>query len=231
MRNLRTLKLLISGLIFLAVWHITAQNDSIPKDSISRKKTYNIRIGVDVSKPIIQLIQKQSLSVECLVDVQLKKNWFAATEIGYATEPVNADYFTFYTKGTYVKIGFNYNTYENFIGMNNEVYVGLRYAFSTFEHQLQEYQIIDGSNYFDAYQNTSGQTFSGLQAHWAEAVIGLKVETFKNLFLSTGIQFKKIISSKKPDNFDNLYIPGFGTVYNQRNGVGFHYSISYQFKI
>ena len=36
-----------------------------------------------------------------------------------------------------------------------------------------------------------------------------------------------LVSNKKPDNFDNLYIPGFNRTYAGKFGVGFNYTISY----
>jgi hypothetical protein len=55
----------------------------------------------------------------------------------------------------------------------------------------------------------------------------MKVETFKNLYLGTQISIKKIISTKEPTNFKNLYIPGFNKVFLNDMGIGFNYSISY----
>ena len=42
------------------------------------------------------------------------------------------------------------------------------------------------------------------------------------------MQLKARISEKSPDNFENLYIPGFGRTYDSSKvGTGFSYSISY----
>jgi hypothetical protein len=35
------------------------------------------------------------------------------------------------------------------------------------------------------------------------------------------------MSNKKPQNFDNLYIPGFHRTYDGDFGVGFNYTVSY----
>lgn len=231
MNQLRILRLNISGFLFLFFFSLHAQTETQIVDTLAIPNFYAFRVGVDIAKPIIQLAQNQDVGIEIITDFRLKKNWYIATEIGYASEPVHEDYFNFHTKGKYAKIGFNYNTYENFKGLNNEVYIGMRYGISSFNHQLIDYQILDTNNYFGTQQNIVNQDFEGLQAHWAEAVLGLKVETFKNLYLSTGIQFKKMITQKKPENFDNLYVPGFGSVYLNGNGIGFHYGISYCFPL
>ena len=36
-----------------------------------------------------------------------------------------------------------------------------------------------------------------------------------------------MLSQKRPDSFDNLYIPGFNRTYNGDYGVGFNYTVSY----
>ena len=36
-----------------------------------------------------------------------------------------------------------------------------------------------------------------------------------------------LISNKQPNNFENLYIPGFNRTYNGDFGVGFNYTVSY----
>lgn len=196
-------------------------------DSTQVKNIYGIRVGIDISRPIIQMIQKEDLGVELTADYRVAKNWYAAVELGYESEPGFEDLVVFHTKGSYAKIGFNYNAYENWEGMNNEVYVGLRYAFSRFEQELNSYTIVDFSDYLDNYTISPDTTFDGLSAHWAELHVGLKVETLPNLFLTAGMHFKKLISDKEPERFANLYIPGFNSVLLNRNGIGFNYTISY----
>ncbi len=53
------------------------------------------------------------------------------------------------------------------------------------------------------------------------------METFKNLFVGMNAQFKVLIYSKQPDNFRNIYIPGFRAVSDNNLGFGFTYTISY----
>lgn len=209
--------------------------EELPKDSlqvqvidtIQHKEAYGIRVGFDITHPLIQTFQKQDLGFEVTADYRVAKNWYVAMELGYESEPGLEDFIDFHTKGSYAKIGFNYNAYENLKGINNEVYVGMRYGFSQFNQQLNSYTVVDFSDYFSNYSASPGSVFDGLSAHWAELHFGLKVETFPNLFLTAGIHFKKLISDKEPDGFANLYIPGFNSVLLNRNAVGFNYTISY----
>lgn len=228
------LKYIISYFFAMSVGFAWSQEE-LPKDSlivnqmdsIQSKEAYGIRVGFDISRPLIQTLQKQDLGFEITADYRVKKNWYVAMELGYESEPGLEDFIDFHTKGSYAKIGFNYNAYENWHGMNNEVYVGMRYGYGQFQQTLNSYTVVDFSNYFQNYTATPGSVFDGLSAHWAELHFGLKVETLPNLFLTAGVHFKKLLSDKEPNGFANLYIPGFNSVLLNRNAVGFNYTISY----
>lgn len=69
---------------------------------------------------------------------------------------------------------------------------------------------------------------SGLNASWLEFVVGIKAELFKNLYLSASARLGFLVTNKNPDNFRNLFIPGFNKVTDgSRFGVGYNYSLSY----
>ncbi len=221
------LKYIISSLFLLFVSVIYAQEQHTKMDSIAYKQAYGLRIGVDISRPIIQSLQKQDLGLEITADYRVADSWYIAGEVGYESEPGSEDYMQFYTKGSYAKLGFNYNAYENWKGMSNEVYFGLRYGFSSFTQELTDFTILDPDHYFGDYTADATKTYEGLTAHWIGLHFGLKVEIVSHVYLTAGIQFKKIISEQKPQGFANLYVPGFQKVLLNNAGVGFNYTISY----
>jgi hypothetical protein len=55
----------------------------------------------------------------------------------------------FYNKGSYLKVGFDYNAYENWLDMENIISIGLRYGFSTFNQELNSYKIYNANPYFE----------------------------------------------------------------------------------
>ncbi len=208
------------------------QKDTIakPKDSIFViKKKYGIRVGADISQPIIALFQKEKehKSIELIGDFRIKEKYYIATELGYENIRIQEDFFTSSTKGSFLKVGVNRNFYENWGKMNNEIFVGVRYATAFFNHTVHQYTPNVFNKYFPVEQKNKEMNFDGLYAHWAEFILGLKVETFKNLFVGMNAQFKVLIYSKQPDNFRNIYIPGFRNVSANNLGFGFTYTISY----
>ena len=220
------LKYFISILVLLVTISVTAQEETAT-DTIKSKDKYGLRLGIDISKPIISIFNDKIKGFEVLGDFRIKKNLYAAIELGTYDRATQEDFFSFNTKGSYVKIGGNYNLYENWPNMNNEIFVGLRYGFSSFSQTLESYTPnIDGT-YFEENTITPNQEFDNLSAQWAEIVIGLKVETLTNVYLGASIGLKKLVDEKEPTNFKNLYIPGFERVFSNDTGFSFNYSISY----
>jgi hypothetical protein len=146
---------------------------------------------------------------------------------------VDDDMLNFTANGSYFKIGFDFNAYENWLDMENMIFVGMRYGVSSFSQTLNSYKIyqntnIDGDgNYFPEVTVPANTEYSGLSAHWIEVVGGVKAELFSNLYLGFSVRLKNLISNKKPEGFDNLYIPGFDRTYAGNFGVGFNYTLSY----
>lgn len=228
MKSLLTLKYIISIWVFVLAFQVQAQDTLSVNESKSKFGLYNIRLGVDISRPIIQAVQKEDVSTELTLDLEIYPNWFVALEAGNESEPGSEDYFTFHTQGNYTRIGFNYNTYKDWAGLNNEVYVGLRYGYSSFSQRLISYNPLDFNEYFGSELQEPNTLYEDLGGHWGELVGGLKVEVLHNLYLTAGIQFKKLFKSKNPDGFANLYIPGFYRVYANKLGFGFNYTIAYK---
>lgn len=196
------------------------------KDSISTKKTYGLRLGLDLSNPIRTLFDKDRKSIELIADYRLKDNWYIASEIGFLNQKSKEDYYNYTTNGQYIKIGANYNSYKNWLSMDNEIFIGARYGFSTFLQNLHHFSI-EPNNGLPIYE-TTGTKYNGLNAHWLELIFGIKTEIYKNLFLGFSFSAKKMISTKEPDSFKNLTVPGFDRVFLNDAGFGFNYTISYR---
>ena len=202
---------------------------SVKSDSIKPKtERYGIRFGVDLFKLTRSFYEKDYQGIELVGDYKLTRKHYIAAEIGSENKTVNDDRVNFTTNGTYLKVGFDYNAYENWIGMENMVYVGLRYGVSSFSQTLNSYKIY--TPYPFSNQNAtviSGEKFNGLSAQWVEVVAGVKAKVFNNIYVGFSFRINKIVSNKVPQEFDNLYIPGFNRTYNGDFGVGFNYTVSY----
>ena len=140
----------------------------------------------------------------------------------------NEDFTNSTSKGSYIKIGLNYNSYNNWLDMNNEIFIGFRYGFATFEQRLNSYQI-NTSNPICCQHSLIPHLpqRNGLTAHWSELLVGFRAEIYTNIFISFSGSYKIMVSITDPVNFKTHYAPGFNRVYTSNTGFGFNYTISY----
>lgn len=214
-------------LFFISFFVSATINAQQKKDTVKTKERYGLRVGVDLSKPLISFLEPESKGLELVGDIRILRNYYAAVELGFEDKISKEDYLNYTTKGSYIKAGVNYNAYKNWKGMTNEIYVGVRYGFSFFNQTLNSYTPNIKGTYFIPTEVLPNTEFKDLSAHWAELVFGLKAETFKNLYLGFSFSFKTMISTKEPTNFKNLYVPGFNRVYLNDTGFGVNYTLSY----
>jgi len=214
-------------LFFISIVFTITVYSQEEQDTLKVKENYGIRIGIDLSKPINSFFETENKGIEIVADYRILKNYYAAVELGFLDKTTEEDYMNFTTKGSYIKVGVNYNAYENWIGMNNEIYVGLRYGYSLFSQTLNSYTPNVKGTYLIPETLEPNTEFNDLTAQWVEFVFGMKVETFKNLYLGASISFNNMISTKEPENFKNLHVPGFNRVFLNNSGVGFNYTMSY----
>ncbi len=217
-------------LISIAVFHPSAffAQAEQPADSLEYREKYGLRLGVDLSKPLRTILEENYQGFEIKGDYRIYKNYYLAGELGNEKNLVSEPNVTAEAKGSYIKLGANYNAYENWQGMENLIFAGLRYGFATFSSELQEFSVYTPTNYFEPDVRTESREFDNLTASWIELQLGIKVEVLNNVFLGTHVQLKRMVTETTPGNFDNLYIPGFNKTYDRSTwGVGYGYSISY----
>jgi hypothetical protein len=229
MKSRHISEFLFSFFFFVLCFFANAQEKS-KSDTVMKSypQRYGVRFGVDLFKLSRGFYDKNYQGIELVGDYRLTKKHFFAAEIGLENKTVQEDNLNFTTKGSYIKAGFDYNVHENWLDLENMIYVGMRYGFSTFSQQLNSYKIYNSSTYFGQSQLINANTnFDGLSAQWVEIVAGLKTRVFDNVFVGFSFRGNFLVSNKKPNDFDNLYIPGFNRTYGGTFGVGFNYTVSY----
>lgn len=212
---------------------VNAQNDSIAistKDSIKIKEKYGLRVGGDMGKLVRSFLDDDYTGFEIVADFRLKKKLYIAAEIGIEEKNTKTDYLDVTTNGSYLKAGIDYNMYQNWLDMDNMIYVGFRIGASTFSQNLNSYTIYNTNQYWSPqFSTTDLREYNGLTAFWGEIILGIKAELLTNLYLGLNVQLKVLASETEPDNFENLYIPGFNKTYDSSGiGTGFSYTLSYR---
>lgn len=201
------------------------------QDSLQAKtERYGLRFGIDLYKIGKSIADKNYKGIEIVGDYRIAKKYFLAAEIGTESKTDQDKLLNFSTNGTYLKAGFDYNAHENWLDLENMIYFGVRYSASTFSQKINSYTVYNQDHYFDAAPPImANQKFDGLTAQWLEVVFGLKTRVINNIFVGFSLRTNMLIVNTKPDNFDNLYIPGFNSTYDGNFGVGFNYTVSYLF--
>lgn len=184
-----------------------------------------IRLGCDISRFGLPIIQKGRNAAEFSIDSELKRNFYPTFEAGFENSTLNNDRITYKSNGIYGRLGFDYNILKRDDPTSRNAFlVGIRYGFSA-SKQTTDWNIED--NYWGKAPNGSSSDIMG--THWMELAIGLKVEVLKNLFLGWSIRERILFSSTKVNNY-SYAIPGFGNGANRSN-LGMNYSIYYSIAI
>jgi len=223
-------KYFISLLFLLFVCAGSAQ---VAGDTIRYTEKYGLRVGADLSRLVRSFLDDNYSGLELMADYRISKRFFIAGEIGTEENTVDEDFFNFTSSGSYIKVGFDYNTYENWYGMQNLIFVGMRYGFSTFSQTLNSYIVNNTNQYFDEGLIPGAnpdllREFDNLNAHWIEGVVGLKVELFNNLYLGASVRLNFLITDQASEVLPNLWVPGFNRVTQDSSiGLGYNYGLSY----
>lgn len=227
---------------FLALFLSTialAQEESaetVQKDTITRKYAYGLRVGVDLSRPVLSFLKDNYTGLELVGDFRLTEKWWLALELGNEERQQEeilgeSALYTYTASGSYVKAGADYNTYNNWYGMRNQIHIGGRLAFSTFSQDLDNFRYFNSNRFFSPNEFVLGsdelQEFSGRNATWLEFVVGMKAEVVKNIYMGVTARLGHLVTFTN-DGFRDLWIPGFNKVTEDAKwGVGFNYTLSY----
>jgi len=232
MKHQHIISFFISSCFFFFCCVLNAQETSDKEtktDTLIYKQKYGLRLGADLGKLVRSAIDDDYSGFEISGDYRLTKKLYLAGELGNEKRTITTDFLNVTAAGSYFKAGIDYNSYKNWLDMQNMIYFGFRVGASTFKQNLENYTVYNTNQYWPTqFSLEEPIEVDGLSAIWAELIIGIKAELFSNLFLGLNVQIKSLISEDEPNGFENLYIPGFNRTYDSgRFGIGFGYSLSY----
>jgi len=232
MKQRHILNFFISSCFFFFCCILNAQETiegETQTDTLIYKQKYGLRLGADIGKLVRTVIDEDYTGFEITGDYRLTKKIYLAGELGNEERNISTDFLNVTAKGSYFKAGIDYNSYQNWLDMQNMIYFGFRAGVSSFSQNLDSFTVYNTNQYWPTqFSSEEARKTDGLTAIWAEIIIGIKAELFSNLFLGLNVQIKSLISEDEPDGFENLYIPGFNRTYDSgRFGIGFGYNLSY----
>ncbi len=197
-------------------------------DSLIYKERYGVSLGLDLFKLARTAYDDNYSGFEINGDYRFTDEIHLAAEIGNDQFTFDENNLVVESKGSYIKLGANYNFYKNWIGMQNQIYGGFRIGLSSYSQTLKEFNFYTTDNTFEPETQVLNREFNNLNAIWSEFQFGLRVELFKNVYAGAHVQLKFIVSETELQNFDNIYIPGFNITNDFSSiGAGWGYSIRY----
>ncbi len=209
----------------------TTINAQVQDTIVNNKRlnnTYGLRVGLDLNKLVTTATNSNYKGFEINGDYRLTKKWYLAGELGAENRTLNEDAINSNTKGSFIRVGADFNAYKNLIGMRNLIFTGFRYGFSTFDQRLNSFTIIQQDDFFKNPERPSSFNSNGLTSHWIEFVSGIKAEVLNNVFVGFSVSVRRTITDQKPNGFDNFFIPGFGKTNDASEfAAGFSYFVSY----
>ena len=214
--------------------------DSLTIEKNKDFKVFSLRLGIDLFKPIKTNLEENFQGLEIVGDLKINRRIFIAAELGSEKKTQQTEQLNFTTNGSYVKLGVDYNFFNNWKGMDNSLFVGIRISNSIHSHKVNEYILYENysaadfkNSYFERSVINEGNLIGEreqLNSNWIEVLFGTKVEVLKNFYIGASIRLHRLLNNSQPTNFGNLYAPGFNTIVDDnRFGASFNYTLNYRF--
>ncbi|WP_017731173.1 DUF6048 family protein [Nafulsella turpanensis] len=190
----------------------------VPEDSTFDLRPQGLRIGVDVSHLVGQLVDQDGRFYELKADVIFGR-YLLSADWGTGRRYRSEDGLDYRSSGSYFRIGPD----VNFVADNddlNALFIGLRYGQSFYEERLVT-SFSDPT--WGSFPVTPERQTS---AFWFEGVAGLKARIWKGLFMGYTLRYKFGLNVQEQNSFISYEVPGFGKVGDGAN-FSFSYHLSY----
>jgi len=165
-----------------------------------------IKAGVELSGPVMYYFDKNILTTEGNLSIDLSEKNTAMIGGGYVNYSYSQFNYDYMANGVFLKAGMDFNLMgakkaqgKYFTG------IGIHYGLSRFTSEVQS---IRTENYWGAFE-TSVPSRSGL-AHFLEASPSARAEIFRNISIGWNINIRVLLSSGTGSDLRMLYLPGFG---------------------
>ena len=103
-----------------------SQEEASPKDSTIYKQKYGLRLGTDIGKLIRTAVDKNYSGFEIIGDFRITKKLYIAGELGIEERTISDNALNATSQGSFLKAGVDYNMYQNWLDMDNLIFVGFR---------------------------------------------------------------------------------------------------------
>ena len=225
-RILLYITLLTNSLLWLCVQPSLAQRREASADTVKHIPFYQgTSVGVDILAAGMHLVGNDYMGTDISIETNLKNRFLPRVEIGFGKFEQTHDETQIYykTSAPFFRAGMLYNVMHKKPHLPGFVAVGLLFGHTSFKYDVNAPALVDPDwdnitipfDYKDVKSNAS----------WLELVINLRTKVYKSFSMGWSIRYKRMLSSKKSENSEPLYIPGFGK--NKDSQWGITYNLIY----
>lgn len=214
-----------SLLLTCATCNLFSQGSREKPDSVDIP--LSIRAGIEITGPVIYLINKDLFNMEAFAsfDLNERHSLFLAGGISdFSYSQYNYDYTC---TGFYIKTGVDFNLLKPQVSAGKYWGgIGLRYGISSFSSETSSFW----------HDNYWGRTSSSLPraanwGHYIEISPGFRAEMFRHFSMGWSISLRRLLYSGAGKDLRPIYFPGFGSAANPYSaGIGYYFSWNIQYK-
>ncbi len=167
-----------------------------------------VAVQVDLAGPIMKAVNARFDQLECAARLNFRDHYFPICELGLGESSregrTNNNYY--HARAPFFRVGMDYNANKKHNG--NRTYIGLRYAFTTFNHDFRDPEFSDPVWSSD----NVGMALNSVRAkmQWIEVCLGFETKLWSFIRLGWTVRFKKPLHKDFPVYGDPYYTPGFG---------------------
>ena len=157
---------MIVVMLFPLTSHSQTENPETTTDTLVYKQKYGLRLGADVGKLLRGVVDKDYTGFEINGDYRLTKRLYIAGELGTEDRRIATNFLDVTAKGSYFKAGIDYNSYTNWLDMQNMIYTGFRVGVSSFSQNINSITIYNTNQYWNSpYTENPNTETNGLNSH------------------------------------------------------------------
>jgi len=172
----------------------------------------------------VQMALSDYGQIEGAVRLNLHDQYFPTLEVGIGKASHEDDVITgisYHTQSPYFRLGADVNLMKK-KHTGNRVFGGLRYAFTTYEIDLDRENFVDPTWQWDTGFGVKDER---CYQHWAELLLGIDAKVAGAFHLGWSVRYRMRLFHDDGITGKTWYVPGYGTQESSRLGYTFNLTI------
>lgn len=208
MQTHRSMYRFFCSILLLAIgFWARAQEGSNDTVAVARPDAKQIRVGIDISRPVLNQVFRNRHSYEFSLDYSLPKDIYLVAEGGFGGSDVAYEDLRYTSNNSFFRAGIDKSMLQRLFPSDwDYLFVGLRYGVGLVERSDAVYTTVN-----PVWGSTSGSIEGKkVSAHWAELTAGLRVELLKGFFAGYTVRAKFLITQSVFRELPPAYVAGYG---------------------